>query len=250
MTTPIGGLSGFAGIERIIKKFYEIQNSIVQIQDKLSATSMNETPSFHDALSHARERQSTDGKTKDAAAASPSRSTAKGGPDRDSPSNVTARRPKRQAEQTTAPAVNAAAERTSMEKRLMDTLKRELPKYNVPPDLALAVMQAESNFNPSAVSPKGAIGVMQMMPSTAASFGVEDAEDLYEPEVNIPTGLQYLSNLLSRYGGDEKKALAAYNAGPAAVERHGGVPPFPETQTYIKKVFEIRQRLNEGADAS
>ena len=129
----------------------------------------------------------------------------------------------------------------------MELLKRELPKYNVPPDLALAVMKTESNFNPKAVSPKGAIGLMQLMPDTAAELGVEDSDDLFEPGVNIGAGLKHLSNLLGRYGGNEEKALAAYNAGSGAVERYGGVPPYAETKNYVKKVLDLRAKLNEGA---
>jgi len=90
---------------------------------------------------------------------------------------------------------------------------------------------------------------MQLMPQTASGLGVGNPEDLFEPEVNIPTGLQHLSNLLSKYSGDEKLALAAYNAGTGAVGRHGGVPPFAETKDYIRKVLDIRQKLNEGSSS-
>jgi len=127
-------------------------------------------------------------------------------------------------------------------------LRRALPKSSVPPDLALAVMQAESQFNPRAVSPSGAIGLMQVLPSTARDLGVTNAEDLFEPETNVNVGLQYLSNLLSKYKGNEKLALAAYNAGPGAVDRFGGVPPYNETRAYIDRVMSIRSRLNEGTD--
>ena len=89
---------------------------------------------------------------------------------------------------------------------------------------------------------------MQLMPDTAAELGVEDSDDLFDPGVNVRTGLKHLSNLLGRYGGDEQKALAAYNAGSGAVERFGGVPPYEETKNYIKRVFDIRQKLNDGAD--
>lgn len=106
-------------------------------------------------------------------------------------------------------------------------------KYGVPEWLALAVAKAESAFNPSAVSSAGAVGVMQLMPSTAAGLNV----DPYDTSQNIDGGVKYLSQLLSKYGGDTTKALAAYNAGPGNVDKYGGVPPFPETQSYVQKIL-------------
>lgn len=228
-----GGVSGMSGIERVFKKILEVTERFEAIQAQVkdvraSAEHPRQTDSsFRSALQRAQERQPTDGKTEypepRASGVKPIAS--------DIPNSAESRQ--------------SGGSDASMEKRLMDTLRRELPKYNVPPDLALAVMKAESNFNPMAKSPKGAIGLMQIMPKTAASLGVDNENDLYQPEVNIPTGLQYMSNLLKKYGGNEKLALAAYNAGPGAVDRHGGVPPFSETQDYLKRVFDIRRRLND-----
>ncbi len=106
-------------------------------------------------------------------------------------------------------------------------------KYNVPASLIKAVCKAESNFNAKAVSCCGAQGVMQLMPSTAKSLGVKDA---FDPEQNIMGGTKYLSQLLDKYDGNVTYALAAYNAGSGNVAKYGGVPPFKETQNYIKKI--------------
>ena len=105
--------------------------------------------------------------------------------------------------------------------------------YNLPPGLLRAVIQVESGGNPRAVSPAGAQGLMQLMPETARGLGVQDP---FDPEQNVMGGARYLRQLLDRYGGDLDRALAAYNAGPGAVERYGGIPPYQETQTYVRKV--------------
>ena len=120
---------------------------------------------------------------------------------------------------------------------LTETVDRIARQNQISPQLVHSVIQAESNYDPNAVSPKGAQGLMQLIPATARRFGVSD---VFDPADNIQGGARYLKYLLELYKGDEALALAAYNAGEGAVSRYGGVPPFPETQNYVAKV---RQRL-------
>jgi soluble lytic murein transglycosylase-like protein len=105
-------------------------------------------------------------------------------------------------------------------------------RHGLEPALVDAVAHHESRFRPDAVSPKGAIGVMQLMPATAAALGVNP----WDVGQNIDGGARYLRAMLDRFGGDVALALAAYNAGPGAVERHRGVPPFAETRTYVARI--------------
>ncbi len=107
-------------------------------------------------------------------------------------------------------------------------------RHGLDPKLVLAVVSVESAFEPSAVSPKGAQGLMQLMPQTASALGVADSLD---PAQNLDGGTRHLGALLTFYGGDLRRALAAYNAGQGAVARHGGVPPYPETRAYVRKVI-------------
>ncbi|MCO5760847.1 MAG: transglycosylase SLT domain-containing protein [Chromatiaceae bacterium] len=108
------------------------------------------------------------------------------------------------------------------------------PNYRLDPSLVLAVVEVESNFNPQARSPKDAQGLMQLIPATAERFGVAD---VWDPEQNLKGGMAYLRWLLDRFEGDLKLALAGYNAGEGAVEKHGGVPPFEETQAYVARIL-------------
>ncbi len=109
-------------------------------------------------------------------------------------------------------------------------------RYGVDRRLVEAVIQVESGGNSQAVSPKGAAGLMQLMPSRAAALGVQDA---FDPRANLDGGVRHLRALLARYEGNLRLALAAYNAGEEAVRLHGGVPPYPETQEYVRKVLAL-----------
>ena len=117
----------------------------------------------------------------------------------------------------------------------MDAIFEEAAsRYGVPLNLVKAVAKAESDFNTNVVSKAGAIGVMQLMPGTARSLGVSDP---YDARQNIMGGTKYLRENLDRFGGDVSLALAAYNAGPNSVQKYGGIPPYKETQNYVKKVI-------------
>ena len=118
-------------------------------------------------------------------------------------------------------------------KAVVDTVKRLADRYGLDPHLVFAVIQAESAFDPRAVSPKGAMGVMQLMPDTAERFGVRDPFDV---EDNLKGGMAYLRWLLGQFDGSVVHAVAAYNAGEQAVSRYGGIPPYEETQTYVQRV--------------
>ncbi len=123
--------------------------------------------------------------------------------------------------------------------RYDEHIRAAAERFRVEPELIKAVIHAESGFNRRAVSRKGARGLMQLMPGTARQLGVSDS---FDPRENIFGGTRYLREMLDRYGNDLRLGLAAYNAGPEAVDRSGGVPPYPETRSYVSRVSRLMQR--------
>jgi soluble lytic murein transglycosylase-like protein len=110
-------------------------------------------------------------------------------------------------------------------------------RHSINPHLVAALIHVESAFNPRAVSPMGAYGLMQLLPETARRFGLTRKKDLFDPKKNLEAGVRYLKWLAVRFDGDTQKILAAYNAGEGAVEKFGGIPPYQETQSYVQKIF-------------
>lgn len=126
-----------------------------------------------------------------------------------------------------------------------DLIKTKAGKYELDHNLVKAVVEAESGFNPTAVSPKGAQGLMQLMPGTAAQLGVSDP---FDPEQNVEAGTRYLREMLDSFEGSTELALAAYNAGPARVLWYGDIPPFEETRNYVHQV--IKKTKERGGKTS
>ena len=126
-------------------------------------------------------------------------------------------------------------------------IQKASDKYKVDYSLVKAVIKAESNFNHKAVSPKGAQGLMQLMPKTASTLQVKDS---FEPESNIEGGVKYLRYLIDRYEGNLSLALAAYNAGPGAVDKYNGIPPYRETREYVASVLSLRGQIAATASST
>lgn len=137
---------------------------------------------------------------------------------------------------------NAAPE----QRRVMDLVQKLAPEYGVYPRLAMAIIRAESNYNPGAISPKNAQGLMQLIPETAERFNVKKP---FDPEQNIRGGLSYLRWLLAYFEGNISLVAAAYNAGEGAVNRYAGIPPYAETRGYVKRIREIFKRDDHPFDA-
>ena len=134
-------------------------------------------------------------------------------------------------------------ERKRREERVDTPLRRLSDRFGADRLLIKAIVSVESCFDPRAVSRVGARGLMQLMPSTARSLGVRDTFDVNE---NLRAGIEYFTRLRRRFEGDLRLALAAYNAGPGAVERHAGVPPYPQTRTYVTRVLDRLERYRRG----
>jgi len=145
-----------------------------------------------------------------------------------------------QASAPTATAASAGGGATPYD----DLIAQAAQANGVDPALLKGLIRQESNFDPNAHSPAGATGLTQLMPATAAGLGVGDTSD---PAQAIEGGAKYLRQQLDRFGGDEAKALAAYNAGPGAVQRFGGVPPYAETQGYVQKVLGYAQQYRSSS---
>ncbi len=135
----------------------------------------------------------------------------------------------------------------SAERLFQPIVLKAANRHKVDPAMVMAIIMAESSYNPKAISKKGAKGLMQLMPTTARSLGVKD---IFNPEHNINAGVRYFKKLLNQFDGDVELALAAYNAGSRKVREHRGIPPFRATKYYIKKVIKYYRYYKTQMDSS
>jgi soluble lytic murein transglycosylase-like protein len=151
--------------------------------------------------------------------------------------------------QAAAPEFQApsAAVKTDVKADVKDVVAAASYKHQIDADFINSVIHAESGFNPHAISPKGARGLMQLMPGTATQLGVNDP---FNPAANVDAGTKYLRELLLRYNGDLAKTLAAYNAGPGRVEQYHGVPPYHETRAYVTRIINDFNRKKLAAKSA
>ncbi|MBN2290279.1 MAG: transglycosylase SLT domain-containing protein [Candidatus Glassbacteria bacterium] len=138
-----------------------------------------------------------------------------------------------------SPAQSGGTKLSRVIARFRALIEEAAGRHGLDPSLIAAVITQESGGDPAAVSPAGARGLMQLMPQTGDSLGVSDP---FDPQQNVDGGTRYLKDLLERFGGDETLALAAYNAGPSAVSRYGKVPPYKETQDYVRSVKTLKKQ--------
>jgi soluble lytic murein transglycosylase-like protein len=160
--------------------------------------------------------------------------------------SVTGSTPTAATTDTTATAGTGATGTTGANTPFAAEIDSAAAKYNVDPALLRGLIRQESNFNANATSPAGARGLTQLMPGTAAALGVDPSV----PAQAIEGGAKYLRQQLDKFGNDPAKALAAYNAGPGAVQRYGGVPPYAETQNYVRKVLAYAAEYRQAAPAA
>ena len=180
----------------------KVLTRIAEIQNKFSPATSNAKPEeFEIALQNAQERQNT---------------------------SVIKRRD--EFVKTNNTSLTQSYEKGSIKQMLVDAAE----KHGVDSKLVLALANAESGYRSDAVSSAGAVGVMQLMPDTARGLGITDS---FDAKQNIDGGVRYLKQMLNMFGGDTTKALAAYNAGPGAVQKYGGIPPYSETQAYVKNIL-------------